>query len=170
MKAKAKPFPLCTYCGFNDHRSDDCRNYLECEICGSYDHFTSGHNRVIHIRGRVLAESSQSSESSIGVKCDTCGITVHSSIDHNEFDHFRRGEKIQARNANEPTKSGFTRKTNPSLLFVQRHIREPIWYLDSGCSRIMNGVKSYLNKYVEQPGPKVVFGDNSSCITEDMVQ
>ncbi|GJT82956.1 retrovirus-related pol polyprotein from transposon TNT 1-94 [Tanacetum coccineum] len=90
LKAKAKPFPLCTYCGFNDHRSDDCRNYLECEICGSYDHFTSGHNRVIHIRGRVLAESSQSSESSIGVKCDTCGITVHSTIDHNEFDHFRR--------------------------------------------------------------------------------
>ncbi|GKD62325.1 hypothetical protein Tco_1299834 [Tanacetum coccineum] len=30
----------------------------------------------------------------------------------------------------------------------------------------MTGVKSYLYKYVEQPGPKVVFGDNSSCITE----
>ncbi|GJX57458.1 retrovirus-related pol polyprotein from transposon TNT 1-94 [Tanacetum coccineum] len=43
---------------------------------------------------------------------------------------------------------------------------EPIWYLDSGCSRSMTGVKSYLHKYVEQPGPKVVFGDNSSCITE----
>ncbi|GJZ61413.1 retrovirus-related pol polyprotein from transposon TNT 1-94 [Tanacetum coccineum] len=28
--------------------------------CGSYDHFTLGHNRVIHIRGGVLAESSQS--------------------------------------------------------------------------------------------------------------
>ncbi|GJW91645.1 retrovirus-related pol polyprotein from transposon TNT 1-94 [Tanacetum coccineum] len=48
----------------------------------------------------------------------------------------------------------------------ERHIREPIWYLDSGCSRSMTGVKSYLHKYVEQPGPKVVFGDNSSCITE----
>ncbi|GJX08080.1 retrovirus-related pol polyprotein from transposon TNT 1-94 [Tanacetum coccineum] len=47
-----------------------------------------------------------------------------------------------------------------------RHIKEPIWYLDSGCSRSMTGVKSYLHKYVEQPGPKVVFGDNSSCITE----
>ncbi|GJY63391.1 retrovirus-related pol polyprotein from transposon TNT 1-94 [Tanacetum coccineum] len=35
------------------------------------------------------------------------------------------------------------------------HIREPIWYLDSGCSRSMTGVKSYLHKYVEQPGPKV---------------
>ncbi|GJT18735.1 retrovirus-related pol polyprotein from transposon TNT 1-94 [Tanacetum coccineum] len=122
LKAKAKPFPPCTHCGFNDHIPDDYRNYSECEICGSYDHFTSRYNRVIHIRGGVLAESSQSSESSIGVKCNTCG-----SI---------------------------------------RHIREPIWYLDSGCSRSMTGVKSYLHKYVEQPSPKLVFGDNSSCITE----
>ncbi|GJY51867.1 hypothetical protein Tco_0442714 [Tanacetum coccineum] len=65
-----------------------------------------------------------------------------------------------------PPKSGFTKETNSSLLFVQRHIREPIWYLDNGCSRSMTSVKSYLHKYVEQPGPKVVFGDNSSCITE----
>ncbi|GKB08437.1 retrovirus-related pol polyprotein from transposon TNT 1-94 [Tanacetum coccineum] len=108
LKAKAKPFPPCTYCGLNDHRPDDCRNYPKCEIYGSYDHFTLEHNRVIHIRGGVLAESSQFS----------------------------------------------------------RHIRESIWYLNSRCSRSMTSVKSYLHKYVEQPGPKVVFGDNSSCITE----
>nr|GEW48785.1 hypothetical protein [Tanacetum cinerariifolium] len=48
----------------------------------------------------------------------------------------------------------------------ERHIREPIWYLDSGCSRSMTDVKSYLRKYVKQPGHKVVFGDNSFCITE----
>ncbi|GJY56701.1 retrovirus-related pol polyprotein from transposon TNT 1-94 [Tanacetum coccineum] len=113
MKSKAKPYPPCTHYGFNDHRPDDCRNYPECEICGSYDHFTSGHNRVIHVRGGVLAESSQSSESSI-----------------------------------------------------RRHIRDPIWYLDNGCSRSMIGVKSNLHKYVEQLSPNVVFGDNSSCITE----
>ncbi|GJZ93421.1 hypothetical protein Tco_0665486 [Tanacetum coccineum] len=40
LKAKVKPFPPCTHCGFNDHRLDDCRNYPECEICESYDHFT----------------------------------------------------------------------------------------------------------------------------------
>ncbi|GJW35622.1 retrovirus-related pol polyprotein from transposon TNT 1-94 [Tanacetum coccineum] len=90
LKVKAKPFPPCTYCGFNDHRPGDCRNYHECEICGSYDYFTSGHNRVIQIRGGVLAESSQSNESSIGVQCNTCGSTVHSTSDHNEFDHFKR--------------------------------------------------------------------------------
>ncbi|GKC76667.1 retrovirus-related pol polyprotein from transposon TNT 1-94, partial [Tanacetum coccineum] len=89
LKAKANPFPPCTHCSFNDHRPDDCKNYLECDICRSYDHFTSGHNHVIHIRGGILAESSQSRESSIGVEC-TCGSTIHSTTDHNEFDHFKR--------------------------------------------------------------------------------
>nr|GEV33960.1 retrovirus-related Pol polyprotein from transposon TNT 1-94 [Tanacetum cinerariifolium] len=69
---------------------DDCKNYPECEIYGSYDHFTSRHNRVIHIRGGMLAESSRSSESSIGVKCNTCGSIVHSTTDHNELDYFKR--------------------------------------------------------------------------------
>ncbi|GJY21732.1 retrovirus-related pol polyprotein from transposon TNT 1-94 [Tanacetum coccineum] len=53
-----------------------------------------------------------------------------------------------------------------NITMKKRHIREPIWYLDSRCSRSMTGVKSYLHKYIEQPGPKVVFGDNSSYITE----
>nr|GEW08897.1 putative ribonuclease H-like domain-containing protein [Tanacetum cinerariifolium] len=110
-------------------------NYPECELCRSYDHFTSRNNRVIHIKGGVLAKSSQYNESSIRVKCNTCGCIVLSTSDHNEFDHFR-------------------------------HIMEPIWYLDSGCSRSMTGFKSYLHKYVEQPGLKIVFSDNSSCITE----
>ncbi|GJT49017.1 retrovirus-related pol polyprotein from transposon TNT 1-94 [Tanacetum coccineum] len=45
-------------------------------------------------------------------------------------------------------------------------IKKPIWYLDSECSRHMTGVKSYLHKYVEQSGPKVVFGDDSTSTTE----
>ncbi|GJW32950.1 retrovirus-related pol polyprotein from transposon TNT 1-94 [Tanacetum coccineum] len=122
LKANAKPFPPCTYCGFNNHHPDDCRNYPECEICRSYDHFTSGHNCVIHVRGGVLVESSQSNESSIGASCTTCGSNVHSTTDHNDFEHCKRGEKIQA------TKVESSQR--------------------------------------EQPGPKVVFGDNSSCITE----
>nr|GEU73724.1 hypothetical protein [Tanacetum cinerariifolium] len=106
LKVKAKPFLPCTHYSFNDHRPDDCRNYPECEICGSYDHSTSGHNRGIRIRGGVLVESSYSNESSIRVKCNTCGSTVHSTSYHNEFDHFKRGEKIQAAKATERTKKG----------------------------------------------------------------
>ncbi|GJV26208.1 retrovirus-related pol polyprotein from transposon TNT 1-94 [Tanacetum coccineum] len=52
------------------------------------------------------------------------------------------------------------------IIMRKRHIRKPIWYLDSGCSISMTGVKSYLHKYEEQPSLKVVFGNNSSCITE----
>ncbi|GKE41079.1 hypothetical protein Tco_1464484, partial [Tanacetum coccineum] len=51
LKEKEKPFPPCTHCGFNDHRPDDYRNYPECKIYGSYDYFTSGHNRVILVKG-----------------------------------------------------------------------------------------------------------------------
>ncbi|GJT21921.1 retrovirus-related pol polyprotein from transposon TNT 1-94 [Tanacetum coccineum] len=91
-------------------------------------------------RGCVLDESSQSSESSVGVSCNTCGSNVHSTTDHNDFEYFKIGEKIQATKAREPTRSG--------------------------CSRSITSVKSYLHKYVEKPSPKVVFGDNSSCITE----
>ncbi|GJZ61650.1 retrovirus-related pol polyprotein from transposon TNT 1-94 [Tanacetum coccineum] len=88
---------------------------LYCMICKREDLKTSDHemytaslkrrhNRVIHIRGGVLAESSQSSESSTGLKCNTYRSTVHSTTNHNEFDHFKRGEKIQATKAREPTK------------------------------------------------------------------
>nr|GEX14797.1 retrovirus-related Pol polyprotein from transposon TNT 1-94 [Tanacetum cinerariifolium] len=65
LKAKAKPFPPCTHCGFNDHGPDDYRNYTECEICRSYDHSTSRHNCVIYIKGGVVPESSLSNESLI---------------------------------------------------------------------------------------------------------
>ncbi|GKC29278.1 hypothetical protein Tco_1036572 [Tanacetum coccineum] len=54
LRAKAKTLPPCTHYGFNDHIPDDCRNYPECGIYGSYDHSTSGHNRVIQIRGGLL--------------------------------------------------------------------------------------------------------------------
>nr|GEY45967.1 retrovirus-related Pol polyprotein from transposon TNT 1-94 [Tanacetum cinerariifolium] len=47
LKAKAKPFPPCIHCGFNDHRPNDYRNYPECGMCESYDHFISRRNRVI---------------------------------------------------------------------------------------------------------------------------
>ncbi|GJW57795.1 hypothetical protein Tco_0104526 [Tanacetum coccineum] len=103
LKSKAKPYPPCTHCGFNNHHPDNCRNYPECEIYRSYDHFTSEHNRVIQIRGEVLAESSQSSESSIGVSCTTFGSSVHSTTDHNDFEQFKRGKK-QITKAKEPTK------------------------------------------------------------------
>ncbi|GJX96972.1 retrovirus-related pol polyprotein from transposon TNT 1-94 [Tanacetum coccineum] len=36
------------------------------------------------------------------------------------------------------------------IIMRKRHIMEPIWYLNSGCSRIMIGVKSYLQFYTNR--------------------
>nr|GEV16372.1 retrovirus-related Pol polyprotein from transposon TNT 1-94 [Tanacetum cinerariifolium] len=49
-----------------------------------------GASLSLEIRGGILAESSQSNESSIGVKCNTCGSTIHSTTNHNELDDFKR--------------------------------------------------------------------------------
>ncbi|GJV75584.1 retrovirus-related pol polyprotein from transposon TNT 1-94 [Tanacetum coccineum] len=59
LKAKAKPFPPCRHCGFNDHRHDDCRNYPECGICvkcntcGSTVHSTTDHNEFDHFKREI---------------------------------------------------------------------------------------------------------------------
>ncbi|PWA45281.1 hypothetical protein CTI12_AA518900 [Artemisia annua] len=53
-----------------------------------------------------------------------------------------------------------------NIVIYYKHARDPVWHLDSGCSRSMTGVKQYLHKYVEEQGPKVVFGDNSSAPAE----
>ncbi|GJR47805.1 retrovirus-related pol polyprotein from transposon TNT 1-94 [Tanacetum coccineum] len=74
--------------------------------------------------------------------CGLCG----------SYDHETNGQEI----LNMPSKD----------VKLMCDIRNPIWYLDNRCSRHMTGVKSYLHKYVEQPGPKVVFGDDSTCKTE----
>ncbi|GJU28189.1 retrovirus-related pol polyprotein from transposon TNT 1-94 [Tanacetum coccineum] len=84
--------------------------------------------------------------------------TFHTTTDHNDIEWFRRGEELQEKKA-EALKSSKAESLNCD-------IRKPIWYLNSGCSRHMTGVKSYLQNYVEQPGPKVVFRDDSTCKTE----
>ncbi|GJZ36813.1 retrovirus-related pol polyprotein from transposon TNT 1-94, partial [Tanacetum coccineum] len=74
------------------------------ELIVGKNHAHNGHNRVILVRGGVLAESSKFSESLVGMRCNTCGSTVYSTTDHNDFEHFKRGEKIRATKAREPTK------------------------------------------------------------------
>ncbi|GJT59119.1 retrovirus-related pol polyprotein from transposon TNT 1-94, partial [Tanacetum coccineum] len=130
-----KPFPPCKHYEFNDHQYHDCVNYPTCEICGSYDHDTKGHNIIISLRRGIKPKNPQH---------ETYGSTVHTTTNHNDIEWLRRGEAFQAKKCD---------------------IRKPIWYLDSGCSRHMTSVKSYLHKYVEQPDPKVVFGDDSACTT-----
>ncbi|GJU62011.1 retrovirus-related pol polyprotein from transposon TNT 1-94 [Tanacetum coccineum] len=51
-------------------------------------------------------------------------------------------------------------------MYVQDYLKGSVWYLDSGSSRHMIGVKQYMHRYLKEFGPKVVFGDNSLGETE----
>ncbi|GKE57752.1 hypothetical protein Tco_1496937, partial [Tanacetum coccineum] len=52
-------FPPCIHRMFNDHLSDDCVNYPICDIYGSYDHDTYGHNKVISLRRGIKPRNTQ---------------------------------------------------------------------------------------------------------------
>ncbi|GJZ21447.1 retrovirus-related pol polyprotein from transposon TNT 1-94 [Tanacetum coccineum] len=113
-KPLQKPKLKCKLYHYTNHSTDDCYRILYYMKCKKEDHRTSNHdmyvaslnsskttrhnlirhNRVIHVREGVLAESSQSSEASIGVNCTTYGSNVHSTTDHNDFEHFKRGPKV----------------------------------------------------------------------------
>ncbi|GKE18362.1 retrovirus-related pol polyprotein from transposon TNT 1-94 [Tanacetum coccineum] len=49
---------------------------------------------------------------------------------------------------------------------MQDYLKRSIWYLDSGCSRQITGIKQYLHRYSKESGPNVVFGDDSLGDTE----
>ncbi|GJZ62466.1 retrotransposon protein, putative, ty1-copia subclass, partial [Tanacetum coccineum] len=86
---------------------------------------------------------------------EACGSPNHNTTDHYDIEWFKRGKALQAKKAE-------------ALKSTRCDIRKPIWYLDNGCSRNMTGVKSYMHKYMEQPGPKNLFGDDSTCTTKVM--
>ncbi|GJW66217.1 hypothetical protein Tco_0120641 [Tanacetum coccineum] len=131
-------FPPCIHCGGIDHLSNECLYYPICKLCGSYDHDTNGHNRIISLEREINPINPQHAFK----RCEACGGSNHTTTDHYDIEWFKRGEALQA-------------KKDEALKSTKCDIRKPIWYMDSGCLRHMTGVKSYLHKYVEQPGPKV---------------
>ncbi|GJT66907.1 retrovirus-related pol polyprotein from transposon TNT 1-94 [Tanacetum coccineum] len=86
----AIPFPSCIHCGYNDHKSDDCVYYPICEICGSYDHDTHGHNMIISLRRGIKPRNPQH----VTKNCETCGSNVHTTSDHNDIEWFRKREAL----------------------------------------------------------------------------
>ncbi|GJV98056.1 reverse transcriptase domain, reverse transcriptase zinc-binding domain protein [Tanacetum coccineum] len=80
----------------------------------------------------------------------------HTTTDHYDIEWFKKGKALQAKKA-EALKSTRAESSNAN------RSKTPT---KSGCSRHMTGFKSYLHKYMEQPRPKVVFGDDSTCTTE----
>ncbi|GKA38395.1 retrovirus-related pol polyprotein from transposon TNT 1-94 [Tanacetum coccineum] len=92
-------------------------------------------------------------------RCEACGSSNHTTTDHYDTECFKRDEALQAKKA-KALKSTRAESSNAN------RSKTPT---KSGCSRHMTGVKSYLHKYVEQPGPKLMFGDDSTCTTEGYV-
>ncbi|GJS91004.1 hypothetical protein Tco_0773640 [Tanacetum coccineum] len=88
--------------------------------------------------------------------CKACGSLNHTITDHYDIEWFKRGKALQAKKA-EALK--YTRAESSNA----NRSKTPT---KTGCSRHMTGVKSYQHKYMEQPGPKVVFRDDSTCTTE----
>ncbi|GJW40724.1 hypothetical protein Tco_0066569 [Tanacetum coccineum] len=91
----AMPFPFCIHYGYNDHQSDDYVYYPICEICGSYDHDTHGHNRIISLRKGIKPRNPQH----ITKNYETCGSNVHTASDHNDIEWFRKREALQDKKA-----------------------------------------------------------------------
>ncbi|GJY92146.1 retrovirus-related pol polyprotein from transposon TNT 1-94 [Tanacetum coccineum] len=89
-------------------------------------------------------------------RCEACGSSTHTTTDHYDIEWFKRGEVLQAKKT-EALKSTRVESSNANK-FKTLTKRKPIWYLDSGCSRHMTGVKSYLHKYKEQPDLKWCLG------------
>ncbi|GKC20075.1 retrovirus-related pol polyprotein from transposon TNT 1-94 [Tanacetum coccineum] len=145
-------FPPCIHCGGIDHLSNECLYYPICKLCGSYDHDTNGHNRIISLEREINPRNPQHAFK----RCESCGSPNHTTTDHYDIEWFKRGEALQAKKA-EALKSTRAESSNAN------RSKTPT---KSGCSRHMTGVKSYLHKYVEQPGLKVLFGDDSTCTTE----
>ncbi|GJS77189.1 hypothetical protein Tco_0727070 [Tanacetum coccineum] len=89
----AIPFPSCIHCGYNGHKSDDYVYYPICEICGSYDHNTHGHNRIISLRRGIKPRNPQH----VTKNYETCGSNVYTTSDHNDIEWFRKREALQAK-------------------------------------------------------------------------
>ncbi|GJX47419.1 retrovirus-related pol polyprotein from transposon TNT 1-94 [Tanacetum coccineum] len=114
-----------------------------------------GFNLPNHDTGRILPPESQVklTDSSVQVTDSSVRVTDYSVTDYDSAD-----ESSVCSTLLSPLEKLDGAETCD--------IRKPIRYMNSGCSRHMTSVKSYMHKYVEQPGPKVVFGDDSTCTTE----
>ncbi|GJZ59414.1 hypothetical protein Tco_0615230 [Tanacetum coccineum] len=64
-------------------------------LCGSYDHETNGHNRIISFEIEIKPRNLQH----VIKRCETHGSTIHNITDHYDIELFKRGEALQAKNA-----------------------------------------------------------------------
>nr|GEX91628.1 tRNA dimethylallyltransferase 9 [Tanacetum cinerariifolium] len=134
----AIPFSSCIHYGYNNHRSDDCVYYPICEIYGSYDHDTHGHNKFISLRRGIKSRNSQH----VTKNCETCGSNVHTTSDHNDIEWFRKKKALQAKKVksfktSKTESSSALRSKTPTKSLGLQYPKRPGFdlkgYLDSDC-------------------------------------
>ncbi|GKE31968.1 hypothetical protein Tco_1451290 [Tanacetum coccineum] len=114
-------FPSCIHCGYNNHHYNDCLYYPTCEICGSYDHDTHGHNRIISLRRGINPRNPQR----VTKNYETCSSNVHTTSYHNDIEWFRKRETLHAKNvesfkASKGESSSALRSKTPTKRWVSR--------------------------------------------------
>ncbi|GJW88386.1 hypothetical protein Tco_0163726 [Tanacetum coccineum] len=150
-------FGPCKHCGFKNRLSEDCYNKPKCITCQSTDHLTKEHPDQVVVKktlSKLRAQSSKASYSRTAPKipkpfipCKYYRFNNH----HSDECEYYPGCDIYGSIAHEPT---------------NYYLKRSVWYQDSGCPRHITWVKQYLHKYLKELGPKVVFGDKSSGVTE----
>ncbi|GJY25341.1 retrovirus-related pol polyprotein from transposon TNT 1-94 [Tanacetum coccineum] len=93
---------------------------------------------------------------------DSSNESVSRTVTVNESKQTTPSVPTEVKDTEQESKLNELIKLVQMLIDEKRHIKEPIWYLDSGCLRSITGFKSYLHKYVEQPCPK--FDDKQGTI------
>ncbi|GJT52115.1 retrovirus-related pol polyprotein from transposon TNT 1-94 [Tanacetum coccineum] len=88
-------FPPCIHCGCIDHLSNECLYYPIYGLCGSYDHETNGHNRIISLERDINPRNHQHTFK----RCESYGSSTHTTTDHYDIEWFKRGEALQAKKA-----------------------------------------------------------------------
>ncbi|GKD89581.1 hypothetical protein Tco_1365088 [Tanacetum coccineum] len=88
-------FPPCIHCGGIDHLSNECLYYPIFKLCGSYDHDTNGHNRIISLEREINPRNPQHAFK----KCEAYGSPNHTTTDHYDIEWFKKGKALQAKKA-----------------------------------------------------------------------
>ncbi|GKB80854.1 hypothetical protein Tco_0947749, partial [Tanacetum coccineum] len=159
----------CKHCGMKNHLSDDCYSKPKCSTCGSISHTTKEHTKQTAVRKSLNKLKGQSTSKSTPIRttrmpktfseCKYCGSNKH----HPDDCEFYPGCEICRSIAHEIVDCPKNLRNN---MKQRDYLKRFVWYLDSGCSRHMTRVKQYLHRYSKDPGPKVVFRDDSLRDTE----
>ncbi|GKE44710.1 hypothetical protein Tco_1471994 [Tanacetum coccineum] len=93
LRPSKRFFPPCTHCGCIDHLSNECLYCPICGLCGSYDHDTNGHNRIISLEREINPRNPQHTFK----RCEVYGSSTHNTTDRYDIEWFKRGETLHAK-------------------------------------------------------------------------